>query len=106
MGAIAYLLAVAFSLQGQQYVFRAFRQENGLKNLSINGMAMDSNGFLWVATENGVYRFLGSGFRRYGSEDGLVGMDVRDIVSDPQGTVWVGTEEDLFRWNGVRFVSA
>jgi diguanylate cyclase (GGDEF)-like protein len=106
MGAIAYLLAVALSLQGQQYVFRAFRQENGLKNLSINGMAMDSNGFLWVATENGVYRFLGSGFRRYGSEDGLVGMDVRDIVSDPQGTVWVGTEEDLFRWNGVRFVSA
>ena len=100
------LLASAASLAAQQYVFRAYRQADGLKNLAINGLTIDRDGFLWLATENGVYEFLGAGFRRYGLEDGLAGVDIRDIVADPQGTVWVGTEEDLFRWDGVRFVRA
>ncbi len=43
-------------LPAQQYVFRSFRQAEGLKNLAINAMATDRSGFLWIATENGVYR--------------------------------------------------
>jgi diguanylate cyclase (GGDEF)-like protein len=104
--ALICLLAFSAELAAQQYVFRAYRQADGLRNLSITGLATDRSGFLWVATENGAYRFLGSGFRRYGLEDGLAGVDVRDIMADPQGTVWVGTEEDLFRWDGLGFVRA
>jgi diguanylate cyclase (GGDEF)-like protein len=104
--ALICLLAFSAGLEAQQYVFRAYRQADGLRNLSITGLATDRAGFLWVGTENGAYRFLGSGFRRYGLEDGLAGVDVRDIVADPQGTVWAGTEEDLFRWDGLRFVRA
>ena len=100
------LLTSAVCMMGQQYVFRAFRQTDGLNNLVINGLATDRSGFLWVATENGVYRFLGSRFRRYGLEDGLTGIDARDIVTDTHGTVWVGTDEDLFRWDGLHFVRA
>ena len=99
-------LALLAGLQAQQYVFRAYRQAEGLKNIAINGSATDRDGFLWVATENGVYRFLGSSFERYGPEQGLTGLDARDIVPDPNGTVWVGTEENLFRWDGVKFLPA
>lgn len=106
LGALLCLLVCSAVLRAQQYAFRSFRQVDGLKNLSINGLATDRDGFLWVATENGVYRFLGSGFQRYGSEDGLAGVDIRDIVADAQGTVWVGTDEDLFRWGEGRFVRA
>src|SRR5271165_6734255 len=93
-------------MAAQQYVFRAYRQAEGLRNLNVNSMTTDREGFQWVATENGVYRFLGSGFERYGIEEGLSDVDVRDIAADPGGTVWAGTNADLFRWDGARFVRA
>jgi len=103
---LAFWLALSGATSAQQYAFRALRQADGLSNLSINDLAMDREGFLWVGTENGVYRFLGSSFERYGLEGGLGDVDVRDVVADPEGTVWVGTEKDLYRWDGRRFVPA
>jgi len=100
------LLGFCFALPAQQYVFRAYRQAEGLKNLSVNGLARDRDGFLWAATENGVYRFLGSRFEQFGREQGITELDVREIVADPTGTVWAGTAENLYRWDGQRFVPA
>ena len=95
---------VAAVASAQQFVFRSFRQAEGLKNLSINCIARDRDGFLWVGTENGLYRLLGSSFERYGLEDGLAGVDIRQILADPSGTLWVGTEENFYRLDGTRFV--
>lgn len=104
---IAGLFALsAVCLQAQQYVFRAYRQAEGLKNLAVNALTRDRNGFLWVATENGVYRFLGSSFEQYGREKGIADLDARNIVADPNGTVWVGTLDNLYRWDGQRFLPA
>jgi diguanylate cyclase (GGDEF)-like protein len=100
------MLALSSALQAQQYVFRAYRQAEGLKNLAVNALARDRDGFLWVATENGVYRFIGSGFQRFGREQGIAELDVQDVVADPSGTVWVGTGENLYRWDGQRFLPA
>jgi diguanylate cyclase (GGDEF)-like protein len=96
-------LAISVALHAQQYVFRAYRQAEGLKNLAVNAMATDRDGFLWVATENGVYRFLGSSFQRFGPEQGITEVDVHEVVADPTGAVWVGTEEHVYRWDGQRF---
>jgi len=101
--ALVVWLALSAALHAQQYVFRAYRQAEGLKNLAVSGMAADRNGFLWVATENGVYRFLGSSFQRFGPEQGIAEVDIRDLVADPSGAVWVGTEENVYRWDGQRF---
>jgi hypothetical protein len=103
---LACLLAFSASLQAQQYVFRAFRQAEGLKNLSTSSLATDRSGFLWIGTENGVYRFLGTGFERYGAEQGIAELDVRDVVSDPNGTIWVATYGNLYHWDGKRFIPA
>jgi diguanylate cyclase (GGDEF)-like protein len=103
---LAFLLAFSAVLNAQQYVFRAFRQAEGLRNLAVNAMAMDSQGFLWLATENGVFRFSGSNFERYGSEQGIGELDAIDLLADPNGTIWVATEENLYRWDGQRFFPA
>jgi diguanylate cyclase (GGDEF)-like protein len=93
-------------MQAQQYVFRAFRQAEGLKNLAINDLAADRHGFLWVATENGVYRFLGAGFERYGPEQGIGELNARAVLVAPDDTVWVATQANLYHWDGHRFVAA
>lgn len=100
----ACLLGFCAALPAQQYVFRAYRQAEGLKNLAVNALARDRDGFLWVATENGVYRFIGSGFERFGREQGITELDVQYVVADPTGSVWVGTRENLYRWDGQRFL--
>ena len=100
---LAAFLALTAGLHAQQYVFRAYRQAEGLKNLAVKAMTTDRKGFLWVATENGVYRFLGSSFQRFGLEQGIAEVDIHDLVADPGGAVWVGTEENVYRWDGQRF---
>jgi len=99
-------LALSAGLQAQQYVFRAYRQSEGLKNLAVNALTTDRSGFLWVATENGVYRFLGSSFEQYSQEQGIAERNVQDIFADPDGTVWAGTDANLYRWDGRRFQAA
>jgi len=69
-------------------------------------MTMDRSGFLWVATENGVYRFLGSSFERFGAEQGIAEYEAEDIVADANGTIWVGTDVNLYRSDGKRFSPA
>jgi ligand-binding sensor domain-containing protein len=99
-------LALSASLQAQQYVFHAYRQAEGLKNLSVNALTRDREGFLWVATQNGVYRFIGSTFEQFGREQGIFEPDIQDVVADSTGTVWVGTNDNLYRWDGQRFLAA
>lgn len=103
---LAWLLLVSAGAEAQRYVFQAYRQAEGLKNLSVNTMAIDPKGFLWVATENGVFRFLGSGFERFGTEQGIAEIDVHSLVVDQDGSIWAGTEGNVYRWDGQRFQRA
>ncbi|HXH37982.1 MAG TPA: hypothetical protein VNN08_05110, partial [Thermoanaerobaculia bacterium] len=50
--------------------FRTYGTESGLGNLAAMRLAQDMAGFLWVATQDGVYRYDGTRFTRYGLEDG------------------------------------
>jgi diguanylate cyclase (GGDEF)-like protein len=103
---LLFWIAISVALQAQQYVFRPYRQDEGLKNLSIKGLTTDRFGFLWAGTENGVYRFLGSNFELYSDKQGILDRDIEVVFADPNGTVWAGTEENLYRWNGQRFLPA
>jgi ligand-binding sensor domain-containing protein len=92
-----------FSLSSQQYRFDSYGQAEGLNSLQVHGIAFDSKGFLWVATEDGLFRFLGSQFEYYGFEEGLTNRDVLEVYVDPQDGVWVATPFQLFLLRGNRF---
>ena len=106
MRVLACWLLFCVCLQAQQYVFRTYRQSEGLNNLGVNALALDGKGFLWAGTENGLYRFLGTGFERFGPERGIGELFIRSIAVDAEGTVWVGTSENLYRSEGQGFVPA
>jgi len=48
-----------------EYSIVNYNSDNALPQNSINDMAFDRNGFLWLATEMGVVRFDGKNFREY-----------------------------------------
>jgi len=47
------------------YSITNYNSDNALPQNSINDMAFDPNGFLWLATEMGMVRFDGQHFREY-----------------------------------------
>lgn len=49
----------------------------------------DHNGFLWVATDNGIARFDGKRFINYTTKDGLPSNDVIHVFKQNDGTIWV-----------------
>jgi diguanylate cyclase (GGDEF)-like protein len=92
-------------LLAQEYAFRCYRQADGLGNLSVTALAQDAAGYLWIGTENGLYRFDGASFRRFGPQEELEESYVSDLHVDKAGRVWVGTTEGLYVWQADRFVS-
>jgi diguanylate cyclase (GGDEF)-like protein len=99
-------LALVVGLPAQQYVFKTFDQDDGLKNLAVKDLSLGRRGLLWIGTENGVYWFSGSSFQRFGPEEGIADVDIQNIYSDPYGTIWAGTRENLFRKGDSEFVPA
>ncbi len=67
---------------------------------------MDQHGFLWVATQNGIYRFLGARFQRMSANSGILEQDVNDVYAAPDGHMWAGTAQNLFHWTGEGFQPA
>lgn len=66
-----------------------FTTDNGLPSNHIYEIIEDKNGFLWVATDNGISRFDGKRFVNYTTKNGLPSNDVLQIKIEIDGTIWV-----------------
>ena len=70
-----------------------------------NACCRDHTGYLWVGTDNGLFRYDGSSFRGYGHAEGLPNTEVLSLAESPTGTVWVGTNSGVAQVSGERFQS-
>lgn len=61
-----------------------YNGDNALPQNSINDMAFDRNGFLWLATEMGMVRFDGRNFREYNTANCPALLSDRCALSFPQ----------------------
>jgi diguanylate cyclase (GGDEF)-like protein len=85
------------------HVFRSYGTEHGLRNLAVYNLEQDAEGFVWVGTEDGLYRYDGQRFERFGHESGLPHDEVSALHVSPDGALWVGTPDGLARWEGGAF---
>jgi hypothetical protein len=54
---------------------------------------MDSSGFVWCGTNNGVARFDGNRWEVITEQNGLANNSISAIATDTRGFVWFGTYE-------------
>ncbi|MGO4223093.1 ATP-binding protein [Lysobacter sp. TAF61] len=66
---------------------------DGLPSNRINGITEDHNGYLWIATSDGLARYDGIGFRIWRAEDGLRDNFVWAVHVDARNRVWIGTSQ-------------
>ena len=84
---IAFLLFASYDCPSKLRAFRVFDQAHGLPVSSLSGLAQDTNGFFWLGTAAGLYRFDGLEFRHW-AKDKIAGWSY-EIVAGPHGQVLV-----------------
>lgn len=65
--------------------------KNGLPSNHTYNSKIDSKGFLWIATENGMVKYNGYTCRVFTTKDGLPTDDVIGLKEDSKGRMWVFT---------------
>jgi len=98
-------LTFAAGAKAQNYSFRYYGTDEGLTNLAVKVLFQDHTGFLWAATENGVFRYDGQRFRRYGPDEGLPREVILSLGEAPDGSVLAGCRAGLYYLHGDRFES-
>jgi len=88
---------------GQRYPFTVFGVEAGLRSLAIKTISQDSEGFLWVGTTNGLFRFDGHRFLAFRANEGLPNGGVVCQLETPSGDFFVATTEGISIRRGLRF---
>lgn len=91
---LAALCLAAAVCHAQRYSFQEYTE--GLGNLNVSSIAQDRTGYLWVGTENGLYRYDGHQFRRYNAADGLTASIIENLYIGPDGTLWVGAMTGIY----------
>lgn len=79
----------------------AYGLDEGLSQLTVSAMHSDDQGFLWVATQDGLNRFDGHRFRTYRAQPdtgrdgpGLASSSIDSLAFEPARTrMWLGTND-------------
>ncbi|MGC1448888.1 MAG: EAL domain-containing protein [Candidatus Sulfotelmatobacter sp.] len=97
------LLLLAGTLCAQEYSFRTFGNPEGLNNLAVRQIYQDRAGFIWVSTENGIFRYDGDRFEAFGPEQGIPIASASAFGEAPDGSMLAGGTFGLYRLRGNRF---
>ena len=95
------LWLIAISVFAWQY--RYFDVNDGLSSSNIIAITQDREGFLWIATEDGLNRFDGNSFTVYrnipNDTSSLISNHVTKVWEDQKGRLWVATFSGLCLYN-------
>jgi len=97
------LVLMSGALCAQEYNFRAFGTAEGLNNLAVRQIYQDHVGFIWVSTENGIFRYDGERFESFGPEKGIPSTSGAAFGDAPDGSLLVGGDFGLYQLSGNRF---
>ncbi len=91
---IALLLFCCADLSRAQYRFDLWSTDNGLPNNSLYSIIQTRDGYLWLATLDGLVRYDGVRFMVFNTANSkwLPHNRFTALYEDRQGALWIGTE--------------
>ncbi|MCP4152667.1 MAG: response regulator [bacterium] len=77
-----------------QYIYDVWGTEEGLPQMTVNEVIQTRDGYLWIATQEGLVRFDGVRFKVYDKKNNrqMTSNWLRRICEDRRGNLWLGTE--------------
>ncbi len=94
-----FIAGLAQNTTSYTFKFKNYTTLNGMADNVVVKTVKDNNGFLWIATYNGLSRFDGLKFKNYThhptDSNSLRSIWVSDLLIDEYKTLWVSTEWGL-----------
>lgn len=100
---ITFLIAVGIgaTLYADTVQLKSISTVDGLPNSMVHQVIQDEEGFIWIATYYGLYRYDGFEYKSYKSNAStptfLPSNNVVCLATDKQDGIWIGTHEGLCR---------
>jgi signal transduction histidine kinase/ligand-binding sensor domain-containing protein len=87
-----------------QYGRSSWRMQDGYFGSQPVAITQTTDGYLWVETEGGIFRFDGVQFVSWTSLTGekLPSLDYRPMLGARDGSLYIGTDSGLLRWANQR----
>jgi diguanylate cyclase (GGDEF)-like protein len=98
-------LVLSTNLMAQRNTYKQYGSQEGLANLGVTCLLQDRTGYLWVGTDNELYRYDGGGFQSFGHSEGLPSTEILGLAESPKGILWVATQGGVARRVGRKFES-
>lgn len=84
--------------------------DNGLSHNTVLSICQDNEGYIWIATLDGLNRYDGHGFTIFlhdeDDHESLSDNNVRVLFTDRDGTLWAGTGNGLSQWDSKKEIFA
>lgn len=102
---IIYVTILLFALSAGRlpaqgtYRFRHVGIEDGLSQGSVYHMMKDSEGYLWMSSQDGVNKFNGKNFEVYLSGASGESTNIQGIAENKQGQIWIGSHKGIFKYD-------
>ncbi len=85
------------------WLVRDYLEENKLQYHMLFNIDFSEDGTVWVASDQGVYRYDGYQWTLFTQNDGLLSNFVRCVLVDQNNRVWVGTDKGVCTFDGKQF---
>lgn len=91
-----FFLGIAFfSINAQQLQFNSLSVKDGLSQHDVSSIIQDSEGFIWIATYDGLNRFDGYAIENFfhtNDQSSLSSNRLLSLFEDQKKRIWIGTD--------------
>jgi ligand-binding sensor domain-containing protein len=88
---ILFFLLLGQALIAQDLVYSKITTEDGLPSNEVYSLIKDKQGFIWGATDGGVFKYDGEQIKLFTTTDGLPDNTVLNLYEDGEGRIWMST---------------
>jgi len=78
-----------------RYTVQRLEEQYGLGVVTATAMGQDAQGFLWIGTQTGLYRYDGARAKKMTEVESVTGHYILDLLIAPDGTPWFAGSREL-----------
>jgi len=86
-----------------RFTVQRLEEQFGLGAVTVTTMGQDAEGFLWIGTQTGLYRYDGARARKMTAVETLTGHYILDMVIAPDGTPWFAGNRGIAHYRDGQF---
>ncbi len=86
-----------------RYTVQRLEEQFGLGAVTVTAMGQDAQGFLWIGTQTGLYRYDGARAQKMAEVESLTGHYILDLLIAPDGTPWFVGSRGIAHYKGGQF---